>query len=68
MLPFSSKYRFKLMSIGNYYLGVTNIFYGSKSFLFQPFKKLYADEVYILNNCGDVLYLPYYNLKDKENS
>ena len=50
------------------FLGVTNIIYGSKSFLFQPFEKLYADEVYILNNCGDVLYLPYYNLKDKENS
>ena len=54
--------------IGNYYLGVTNIIYGSKSFLFQPIEKLYADEVYILNNCGDVLYLPYYKLKDKENS
>lgn len=54
--------------IGNYYLGVTNIIYGSKSFLFQPIEKLYADEVYIMNNCGDVLYLPYYNLKDKENS
>ena len=52
--------------VGNYYLGVTNIVYGSKSVLFLPIEKLYADKIYILNNCGDILYLPYYYKKKNE--
>lgn len=60
--PFPVNIDLNSWGIGNYYLGVTNLIYGSKSFLFQPIEKLYANEVYILNNCGDVLYLPYYKL------
>ena len=52
--------------VGNYYLGVSDISYGSKSVLFLPIEKLYADKIYILNNCGDILYLPYYYKKKNE--
>ena len=52
--------------VGNYYLGVSDISYGSKSVLFLPIEKLYPDIFYILNNCGDILYLPYYYKKKNE--
>ena len=70
---YEGKYNYSLPSqsidlnswgVGNYYLGVSDISYGSKSVLFLPIEKLYPDKFYILNNCGDILYLPHYYKKE----
>lgn len=47
--------------VGNFYLGVKRVSYKKEDKVPE-----FPDDVYVLNNCGDVLYRPYYFYRNEE--
>ena len=47
--------------VGNFYLGVTSSHYFDIVNFGEEDESVLPDKIFILNNCGDILYKPYYD-------